>query len=151
MEAGSLDGGDVLRVGQSVFVGRTSRSDAAGIAELGRHLAPHGYRVGGVAVDGCLHLKSAVTEVAPGTLLLDPEWVDPAAFGDARWLAVDPDEPHAANGLLIGDTLLYPSAFPRTRARLEREGITVEPVDLDEIAKAEGAVTCCSVLCRDLG
>jgi dimethylargininase len=151
IEEGVLDGGDVLQVGRSVYVGRTTRSDEAGMAELRRHLAPHGYRVEGVPVGGCLHLKTAVTEVAPELLLLNPAWVDPAAFGGARWLAVDPGEPHAANGLRVGDALLYPSVFPRTRAVLEREGITLDLLDLDEIAKAEGAVTCCSVLCRDLG
>jgi dimethylargininase len=99
-----------------------------------------------VPVSGCLHLKSAATEVAPGTVLVNPAWVDAAAFGDVRVIEIDPDEPYAANGLLVGGRLIYPASFPRTRKRLEHAGITIEPVDVSELQTAEGAVTCCSLV-----
>ena len=142
----TLDGGDVLRLGRRVLVGRSSRSNAEGVAQLRALLAPHGYTVEGIAVSGCLHLKSAVTEVAPGAVLLNPAWVDPAIFAGTRLIEVDPGEPFAANALLVGGTAIYPSAFPRTAARLERVGVRLARVDVSELAKAEGAVTCCSLI-----
>jgi dimethylargininase len=143
---GTLDGGDVLRLGRRIFVGRSSRSNDAGVDALRRSLEPFGYSVHSVEIDGCLHLKSAVTEAAPGLVLVNPAWVDPAVFGTVRTVTVDPREPLAANGLRVGDRLLHDAAFPRTRERLEAVGIQVIPVDLSELAKAEGAVTCCSIV-----
>jgi dimethylargininase len=99
-----------------------------------------------VPVSGCLHLKSAVTEAAPGVVLVNPLWVDATAFGDVRAMEIDPAEPYAANGLLVGDRLIYPTLFPRTQRRLEAAGIAVDTVDVSELQKAEGAVTCCSLV-----
>ena len=146
---GTLDGGDVLRVGPRVFVGLSARSSEDGIQQLRALVSPHGYGVEALPVTGCLHLKSAVTQVAPEVVLLNPEWVDPAAFDRYGRIEVDPSEPYAANALLIGDAVLYPTAFPRTAARLERAGIRLAPVDVSELAKAEGAVTCCSLILGD--
>jgi dimethylargininase len=143
---GTLDGGDVLRLGRRVFVGRSSRSNAAGVASLRRALEPFGYSVSSVGLEGCLHLKSAATAIAPGTLLVNPAWVDPGLFEATGIVESDPDEPFAANGLQVGEAVLFPSAFPRTRRRLEEYGIQVVAVELSELAKAEGAVTCCSVV-----
>jgi dimethylargininase len=143
---GTLDGGDVLRLGRRVLVGRSGRSDESGIAQLAAHLRPHGYAVEGVSVSGCLHLKSAVTQVAPDAVLLNPAWVDPATFAGWRVIAVDPGEPHAANALLVGDAVVYPTAYPRTAARLATAGVRTVAVDVSELAKAEGAVTCCSIV-----
>jgi dimethylargininase len=142
----TLDGGDVLRRGRRLFVGRSRRSNEAGVASLRSALEPFGYSVTAVDFDGCMHLQSAVTEVAPGMLLLNPAWVAPGAFGAARVIEVDPQEPFAANGLPVADSLLFPTAFPRTRRRLEEAGLRVVDVDLSELAKAEGAVTCCSIV-----
>jgi dimethylargininase len=142
----TLDGGDVLRVGRRVFVGRSSRSNEPGATSLRNALAPFGYTVTTVEFGGCLHLKSAVTEVAPETLLVNPEWVDPGIFGPVRLVEIDPEEPFAANGLRATDGVLFASAYPRTRERLEDRGIRVLSVDLSELMKAEGAVTCCSVV-----
>jgi dimethylargininase len=79
-------------------------------------------------------------------LLVNPKWVDSSVFGRFEVVEVDPDEPYAANGLLVGDHLIYPSSFPRTRERLEAHGVAVVPVDVSELQKAEGAVTCCSLI-----
>ena len=146
---GTLDGGDVLRLGRRIYVGRSGRSDDGGIEQLRAVVWPYGYTVTGVPVSGCLHLKSAVTEVAPGVVLVNPAWVEAAAFGDVRVMEVDANEPYAANGLLVGSRLIYPTSFPRTQRRLEAAGIDVDAVDVSELQKAEGAVTCCSLVLLD--
>jgi dimethylargininase len=143
---GTLDGGDVLVAGRQLFVGQSSRSNAEGTAQLRRALAPHGYSMTAVPVAGCLHLKSAVTCVAPQTLLVNPEWVPVEVFAGYRLLPVDPAEPMAANALALGGAILHASQHRRTRDRLEAEGFPVVPVSLGELAKAEGTITCCSLV-----
>ena len=143
---GTLDGGDVLVVGRQVFVGSSARTNRAGIDQLARILEPVGYDVHAVPVRGCLHLKSAATAIAPDVVLINREWVPADAFAGLSLLDVDPQEPYGANALAIADEVIYPTAFPRTRERLERRGLRVRPVDVDELQKAEGAVTCCSVI-----
>ena len=145
---GTLDGGDVLSVGRSVFVGRTDRTNLEGISQLRAAIAPHGYTVRGIDVTGCLHLKTAVTAVDDTTVLLNPDWVDPAVFARFRVIEVDPLEPMGANVLRIGEHLVYGASYPRTQARLEQLGYALRTVDASELAKAEGAVTCCSVVVR---
>lgn len=142
----TLDGGDVLRVGRTVYVGLSTRSNAAAIDQLGALLARHGYRVAGVPVGGCLHLKSAVTRVGPQLLLINPAYVERHRFADMQFVEVDPDESFAANALLIGQELIYPASNPRTAQRLRQRGLTVRTVDVSELEKAEGAVTCCSLI-----
>jgi dimethylargininase len=143
---GTIDGGDVLTVGQHVFVGESRRTNAAAIAQVRALLAPHGYAVTGVAVAGCLHLKSAVTAIADDLLLINRDWAWSEPFQAFRLIDVDAAEPMGANALRLHDRVLYPLAFPRTRLRMEERGIRVVDVDISEIAKAEGAVTCCSLL-----
>ena len=146
---GTIDGGDVLRLGRTFYVGQSARSNADGIAQLGQLLAGFGYTVQSVPTRGCLHLKSAVTQLDDDTLLLQPAWVERERFADFRAIEVDPAEPHAANVLRIGDALLMPANFPRTRQRLIDAGYNVTAVDVGELQKAEGAVTCCSLVFRD--
>jgi dimethylargininase len=143
---GTLDGGDILRIGRDVYVGQAARSNADALSQLAALLAPFGYRVHGVPTRGCLHLKSAATLVADDTLLVQPAWVDLDAFAGYRLVEVDPSEGHAANAVRVGDAVVYPACFPRTRERLERAGIAVSAVDVSELQKAEGAVTCCSLV-----
>lgn len=146
VDPGTLDGGDVLVAGRAVFVGRSSRTNEAGIDQLRAILSPVGYSVRAIHVEGCLHLKSAVTAVDAQTLLLNPAWVAANVFEGFEWLAVHPDEPSAANVLRITSAVVMADAFPRTRAYLESRGCSVHTVDVSELAKAEGAVTCCSLL-----
>lgn len=149
---GTLDGGDVLRVGRRIFAGQGARTNPEGIAQLAAHLAPLGYAVQAVPTRHCLHLKSAVTQVADDTLLIQPRWVDREPFAGYCLIEVDPDEEHAANALCIqGAGVIYPTSFPRTAERLERFGINVVAVDLSELQKAEGATTCCSIVLRAPG
>lgn len=145
-EPGTIDGGDVLRVGRRIFSGQSSRTNASGFEQLRTTAAEFGYRVEAVPVTGCLHLKSAVTAVGRTTLLINPEWVSRNAFEGFDLIEVDPGEPAAANGLLVNDRVIYPSAFPGTAERIRARGIALRLVDVSEIAKAEGAVTCCSLI-----
>lgn len=144
----TMDGGDVLVIGRSIFVGCSSRTTAAAIEQLRRFLAPSAYSVQAVAVRGCLHLKSAVTAVSDHAVLMNPRWVSPDEFRGFDIVKVDPDEPWGANIVSVHGRLLYAAAFPRTRDRLEGRGDAITVVNMSEIAKAEGAVTCCSVILR---
>jgi dimethylargininase len=141
-----IDGGDVLRVGKRLYVGLSSRSDTNALEQLQNLVGPYGYDVQSVEVSGCLHLKSAITEVSEGTLLVNPAWVDPSRFGPVKFVEIDASEPYAANALRIGETILYPRTFPATENRLRQAGLQMVTVEADELAKAEGAVTCCSLL-----
>jgi dimethylargininase len=143
---GTVDGGDVLKIDKKIFVGLTSRSNAAGVEQLQNLLKPRGYEVHGVSVRGCLHLKSAVTQVAEDILLINPACVDAEALPKMRRIEVDSSESSAANGLWIDGSVVYPAAFPATRRRLEEQGIKISAVDISELAKAEAAVTCCSLV-----
>ncbi len=142
----TLDGGDVLVLGRTVYVGRSGRTNREGIAALRDLLAPHGYRVAAVPVRGCLHLKSAAVPLAPDRVLANPAWVDPEAFAGAGVIEIDPGEPFAANALAVGRAVILPAAFPRTRDRLAAAGLAPVTVDVSELAKAEGGVTCCSLV-----
>jgi dimethylargininase len=143
---GTLDGGDVLRIGKRLFVGLSSRSNEAGVEQMRRLAGSFGYSVESVRVRGCLHLKSAVTQVAERTLLINPKWVDAGAFEGMELVDVHPQEPFGGNALLVGDTVVYPTSYPATCLRLEERGIVVKAVDVAELGKAEGGVTCCSLI-----
>jgi len=145
-EPATLDGGDVLAIGRQVFIGSSTRTNATAVNQMRRFLRPLGYKVHVVPVEGCLHLKSAVTAVAPDTVLINGDYVPREAFAGLETIEVDPDEPAGANALLVGDVVVYASGFPKTRARLEDRGLRVRVVDVDELAKAEGGVTCCSLV-----
>lgn len=142
----TLDGGDVLRMERTLHVGRTSRSNAAGIDQLRNILAPFGYTVRGVDVQGCLHLKSAVSWLGDDTVLLNPHWVDETLFDGMHIIHVHPEEPHAGNVLRIGSTLLCAAAHRRTHECLEKAGFSVRLVDITELARAEAGMTCSSLV-----
>jgi dimethylargininase len=143
---GTMEGGDVLRVGRKLFAGLSSRTNAEGIRQLATILSPHNYEVIAVRVTGCLHLKSAVTHLGGNTLLANRGWFDPALLAGFDWIDVDPAEPHAANALAVDDTVIFPSSFPRTRARIEARGFHVTPLDISELQKAESGLTCSSLI-----
>jgi dimethylargininase len=134
----TIDGGDVLVLDDTIYVGLSSRTNEASIAQLRsltrREIVP-------VQVHGALHLKSAITRVSRDTLLVRRDWIDVTPF--AAWNLIDAEEP---NALLVGDVAVYPSAFPETASLLRSRGIDVRTVDASELAKAEGGVTCCCLL-----
>ena len=143
---GTLDGGDVLRIGKRLFVGAGHRSNDAGIAQLRAIVMSQGYSVDAVPFEGCLHLKTAVSLVADDLLLVNPAWVDASRFGAMRTIETDPGEPFAANALMVGRSLVYPREHRATLARLEAAGLDVRPVPGGELAKAEGGPTCACLL-----
>jgi dimethylargininase len=145
-EPGTLEGGDVVRIGRKLFVGRSARSNAAGIAQLRSELAPFGYAVEAVPMRDCLHLKSACTYLGREAMLANRDWVDLAPFAGCHVIDVAPEEPGAADVLAIGDTVLIPASFPRTARVLELASWAVLPIDVSELQKAEAGVTCMSLI-----
>jgi dimethylargininase len=145
---GTLDGGDVLIVGRKIFVGRTLRTNNAGIESLRAIVSPHGYDVVGVPVKGCLHLKSAVTALDEQTLVANTAWIDSETFRGYEIVPVPPEEPGGANVLSIRGRVLVSAGSHLTRALLERRGSSVIPVRIHEFEKAEAAVTCKSLVFR---
>lgn len=138
----SLDGGDVLRIGRTLFVGISGRTNSEGAAALAEIVEPHGYEVRSVEVRGCLHLKTACTFVPPHFLVVNPAWVDAKAFGDFRVIAVDETEPFAANTLTVGGTTLVSAAFSKTARQLRDAGIMTRRLDVSEFHKAEAGLSC---------
>jgi len=161
---GTLDGGDVLVTPGVVFVGVSGRTNADGVRQLAAILAPHRFEVRPVTVTACLHLKSAVTAIPPRAippeggsdritgeggryrLLINPAWVDPSHFAGFDLIEVDPAEPDAANVLTVGGRVVCAEAHTRTEARLRAHGIQTLIVPAGELAKAEGGLTCGSIL-----
>ncbi len=142
----TVDGGDVLAVGGTVFVGRSSRTDEAGVAAVREFAEGLGYRVTAVPVSRVLHLQSAVTALDDGTVLGRSDAVDPAAFAGLRWIETPPGERRAANVVALGAGLvLMAAAFPKTAAAVVGAGLEPVLVDTSEFAKADGGLTCLSL------
>ena len=143
---GTLDGGDILKVGDIVYVGSGGRTNAAGISQLRAIIEPLGYRVIAVPVSKVLHLKSAVTALPDGTVIgYDPVVDDSRIFG--RYRAV-PEESGAHVVLLGGDRLLMAADAPQSATLFRRLGYEPVQVDISEFEKLEGCVTCLSVRFR---
>lgn len=169
-EPGTVDGGDVLHVRDSkyVFVGRSKRTNDAAFAQLTEYLGRHGLECVQVPTTGCLHIKCAVTFLSTDTVLVNPNYVDASVFSSRGFRVVNidpsPSETESANVLNFvaekenGErlaTIFSPAAYPRTgaivKAFAEAETAAGRPtrqvvLEVDEIAKAEGALTCCSLL-----
>jgi dimethylargininase len=145
----TLEGGDVLRVGHTLLVGRSSRTNAAGADALHAVAGRFGYAVTPVPVRGCLHLKSACAALPDGRLLVNPDWLDVAAVREFALIRVPADEPDAPNAALVGGHVCLSAAHPRTADLVDRLGFPVRLIDLSEFAKAEGCVTCLSLLLAD--
>jgi dimethylargininase len=142
----TLDGGDVMRIGRSAFVGASSRTNTEGIAKLRAALAEFNYEVTAVEVRQCLHLKSGCSYVGRNSILVNRELVNVTRLAGFDLIEVPPSEPGAANALLIEDVVIVPSAFPLTIALLEARGFNVKAIDVSEFQKAEGGVTCKSII-----
>jgi dimethylargininase len=144
----TLEGGDVLRLGRTLYVGLSPRTNAEGAATLRRLAAPYGYEVLTVGLRGCLHLKTGCSGLDEETVLVNPEWVDAAVFRGREVVAVDASEPWAANVLSVGGPVCVSAAFPRTARMLASRGYDVRAAEVSEFAKAEGGMTCMSLLFR---
>jgi dimethylargininase len=147
MEApATLDGGDVMRADHRLFVGHSARTNAAGIQQLAAAVEPHGYRVHPVEVHGCLHLKSAASWLGDNTVLVHRPWIDSGAFAGLHLIDAPDGEEHGANVLLVRETVIVADGFPETAARIAALGRNVRVLDNSELRKAEGALTCCSLI-----
>jgi dimethylargininase len=142
----TLDGGDVMRIGRRLFVGASSRTNAEGIAQLRAALAEFNYEVTAVDVKQCLHLKSGCSYVGSNSILVNREWVDLTRFAGFELIDVPASESGAANALEIKDVIIVPSTFPQTISLLEARGFIVKAIDVSEFQKAEGGVTCKSIV-----
>lgn len=140
-EPGTIEGGDVVRIGRTLYVGLSSRTNRDGIAQL---TEVSGYDVVPVQVTGCLHLKSACCSLGDGAVLINPAWIDPRPFAQYRQIRVV--EPWAADVLRLGGVVLMPDGFPKTREVLEQSGFRTRAVDVTELQKAEAGVTCMSLI-----
>jgi dimethylargininase len=145
-EPATLEGGDVMRIGRTLYVGRSRRTNEAGIEQLAEIVAPFGYRVVAVDVTGCLHLKSACCYLGGDRILANREWIDTAPLAEFTFVDVAAEESRGANVLRIGDAVLIPVAFPQTAAALKLAGYQPRLVDTSELLKAEAGVTCMSLL-----
>ncbi|MFI5318428.1 MAG: dimethylarginine dimethylaminohydrolase family protein [Myxococcota bacterium] len=142
----TLDGGDVLALERTLFVGLSRRTNAEGARQLHALTAPFGYAIVPLAVESALHLKTAVTRAGERTLVVNPQWVETRSFASWERIEVDAREPFAANVLRVRDTTICAAAFSRTNDRLRARGIAVNAVDVSELAKAEAGVTCCALI-----
>jgi dimethylargininase len=145
----TLEGGDVIRVGRSVFVGLSQRTNRAGFSQLRDILGAYNYQVQSVDVGRCLHLKSACSYIGNNSILINRSLVDPAQFRGFELIDVAEEEPAGANALLVRDVVIIPASFPKTHALLERRGFCVRTIDLSELQKAEAGVTCTSLIFND--
>ncbi len=143
---GNLDGGDVLTIGRTLYVGLSARTNRAGVEQLERAVAPEGYTVRALPLSGCLHLKSAVANLPAERVLINPHWVDAGAFAPFGSVIVDEAEPAAANVLTVGGTTLVSSRYPRTAQRLRDAGFEIRVLEVDELHKAEAGLTCMSLI-----
>lgn len=140
---GTLDGGDVVQIGNTVFIGETERTNPEGIKALAKILRRHDYEVIPVKVQNCLHLKSACTAISGRSVLVNPDWVDLAPFTDLNVITVD--EPWAANAIRLNETVCLHSGFPKTVQYLRELEFKVETLDVSEFLKAEGGLSCLSI------
>lgn len=142
----TLEGGDVIQIGRTLYVGISGRTNREGVEQLGEILRPYDYEVKPVEVRSCLHLSTGCSYVGPDTMLANPTWVNTSRFEGFDIICVPETEPWAANTLVIGDKTIVGSAYTKTRALLEERGIKVESVDISELEKAEAGLTCLSLI-----
>ena len=142
----TIDGGDVLRAGRRILVGLSSRTNQAGIEQLTRILVPRGYRVIPVRTTKSLHFKSACTAIDDETLLVNRDWIQLDDLAGFNVVLTPDDEPDAANVLRVNDTVFVQAGFPGTMERVRSVHGKVEALDTSELRKAEGALTCLSIV-----
>lgn len=142
----TLDGGDVLRIDERIFVGLSTRTNREAAEQLAAILRPEGFELVTVEVRHVLHLKSACTHVGEDLILLRPGYLDEAPFDAYRTIIVPESESHAGNCVSINGRVLIPTGAPRTRAMLEEHGYTTIELDISESRKADGLLTCSSII-----
>jgi dimethylargininase len=142
---GTVDGGDILQVGNRFFIGLSRRTDEEGARQLGQILRRNGNESTLIPVLGGLHLKSDVSYVGQNTLLISESLADHAAFSQFRKIIIDRGEAYAANSLLVNGQILTPRGFPRTKNKLLEAGFKVIEVETSEFRKMDGGLSCLSL------
>jgi dimethylargininase len=143
----TFEGGDRIRIGRTLFVGISSRTNLSGLEQLRRILVPFDYEVKAVNVTGCLHLTTGCSYLGNHTMLMNPDWIDASVFDGFNIIHTPPEEPWAANTIVLGDgVLLLSASFPRTRSLLEQRGFEVRVADISELEKAEAGLSCMSLI-----
>lgn len=149
---GTLDGGDVMVIGDTVFVGRSRRTNDAGIDQLRRVASAQGYAVTAVPVEGVLHLKSGVLPIDARTVVVTPGAVDESLLSGLHIVHEASHERNAFSALpLPGGEVLVTAGAPDTASLVADLGTQVLPIDISEIQAADGGLTCMSILIEDLG
>jgi dimethylargininase len=143
---GTVEGGDVLRMGKTLYVGMSGRTNREGIGQLEEIVRRYGYHAIGVSVEGCLHLKTGVTSPAEGLVIANADWIDLSPFWRFEILRVPGAEPWGANTLAVNGLVLAAESSPRTADLLESKGLRVKRLGISELQKAEAGLTCLSVL-----
>lgn len=142
----TIEGGDVLRVGRTLLIGLSSRTNSAGAQAVQGIVGQYGYQVLPVPVCGCLHLKTACTALPDGSLFLNPSWLDLRPLRRFEHVTIPESEPWAANTVLIGSTVCLAAEHVHAAGLLRQRGFEVRTTPLSEFAKAEGGATCLSLL-----
>ena len=145
----TIEGGDVVRVGKTLYVGRSARTNQEGIEALRRIAEPLGYVVQPIEVHGCLHLKTACSSLDDETLLVNSSWINVNRLGAFRLLPVPATEPYGANVMRVGQGILANASCPSTITMLETHGYAVSALDISEFSKAEAGLTCLSLIFND--
>jgi dimethylargininase len=144
-EPGTLEGGDVMRIEQTLYVGLSARTNEAGARQLADILAPYGYETHAIPLVEGLHLKSHVNYIGRNTLLLTEAWASHPLFEAYEKIIVPAEEAYVANTLLIKNRLLTPMGFPETQALLREAGFEILEIDASEIEKMDGGLSCMSL------
>ncbi len=148
-EEARLEGGDVMRVGDTLFVGQSSRTNHPGLKALAHLIWRDGLIVKAVEVDACLHMQTAVCDLGEARVLVNPRWVESRRLRQLDRIEVDPREPFGANVLRVGRTIVASAAAPYTNDKLAKAGYELRVVELDEFHKAEAGVTCLTLRDRE--
>lgn len=142
----TIEGGDVMRVDRTLYTGLSARTNREGLSQLREIVEPYNYRVETIETAGCLHLKTGCAYLGHQTILANRNWIDVQTLAGFDLIDVPEDEPWAANTLTIGDTVMTPSSFPKTRGLIEERGFKTLMVDISELQKAEAGLTCLSLI-----
>ena len=145
----TIEGGDVLRIGKTLFVGHSSRTNMLAISDLTNIVKRFGYAVVPIPVTGCLHLKTACTAILDDVLLINPDWIDTAPLQGYTLLSVASDEPWAANTIRVGGAICAQEGFPKTLERIQKFSSGIELLNISEFRKVEAGLSCLSILINE--
>jgi dimethylargininase len=142
----TIEGGDVMRIDRTLYTGLSARTNLEGLSQLREIVEPYNYRVETIETDGCLHLKTGCMYLGHQTILANRNWINVQPLAGFDLIDVSKDEPWAANTLTIGDKVMTPSSFPKTRGLIEERGFKTLMIDISELQKAEAGLTCLSLI-----